>query len=491
MLIDTHSHLFVEEFTEDLPLVMERAQKAGVSYIFMPNIDSTTIDAMLSVCRDYPGFCYPMIGLHPTSVNESYEQELAIVHKYLSTSREFVAIGEIGLDLYWDKTFLKEQILVFEKQIEWALEYGLPIVIHSREAFEYIYKVMEPYKNTPLTGIFHSFTGTSEEAAKLLEFEGFMLGINGVVTFKKSTLPEALTTVPLERIVLETDSPYLAPVPNRGKRNESANVRDTLMKVADIYQMDPEYVAQATSVNALKVFGIRLMGDFACHSNGGLHILDEPALNVPVYPAPPSEIEKRSAPYPYYFDPTFHRYKLDQPQKWSEPRTIFVCSMADLFGKWVPDEWIEAVINACLAAPQHRYLFLTKNPVRYMHLISNGIIPENQPNFWFGSTATIPEMEFFWCDEVNTFVSIEPILAPFEDLTDEGVDPASKTNWIIVGAETGNRKNKVVPQKSWIDEIVSAAKKAGTPVFMKESLREIMGDDFKQEFPWEVNGCEH
>ena len=165
--------------------------------------------------------------------------------------------GEIGLDLYWDKTFLKEQILVFEKQIEWALEYGLPIVIHSREAFEYIYKVMEPYKNTPLTGIFHSFTGTSEEAAKLLEFEGFMLGINGVVTFKKSTLPEALTTVPLERIVLETDSPYLAPVPNRGKRNESANVRDTLMKVADIYQMDPEYVAQVTSVNALKVFGIR------------------------------------------------------------------------------------------------------------------------------------------------------------------------------------------------------------------------------------------
>ena len=239
MLIDTHSHLFVEEFTEDLPQVMERARKAGVSYIFMPNIDSTTIDAMLSVCRDYPGFCYPMIGLHPTSVNESYEQELAVVRKYLSTSNEFVAIGEIGLDLYWDKTFLKEQILAFEKQIEWALEYDLPIVIHSREAFEYIYKVMEPYKKTPLTGIFHSFTGTSEEAAKLLEFEGFMLGINGVVTFKKSTLPETLTTVPLERIVLETDSPYLAPVPNRGKRNESANVKDTLMKVAEIYQITP------------------------------------------------------------------------------------------------------------------------------------------------------------------------------------------------------------------------------------------------------------
>jgi len=257
MLIDTHSHLFVEEFSEDLPQVIERTREAGVSSVFMPNIDSTTIDAMLSVCRDYPGFCYPMIGVHPTSVNESYEEELAIVHNYLSTSSEFVAIGEIGLDLYWDKTFLKEQLFVFEKQIEWALEYKLPIVIHSREAFEYIYKVMEPYKNTALTGIFHSFTGTSEEAAKLLEFEGFMLGINGVVTFKKSTLPESLLTVPLERIVLETDSPYLAPVPNRGKRNESTNLKHVLVKVAEIYQMSPEYVAKVTSENALKVFGIR------------------------------------------------------------------------------------------------------------------------------------------------------------------------------------------------------------------------------------------
>ena len=257
MLIDTHSHLFVEEFSEDLPQVIERTREAGVSSVFMPNIDSTTIDAMLSVCRDYPGFCYPMIGVHPTSVNESYEEELAIVHNYLSTSSEFVAIGEIGLDLYWDKTFLKEQLFVFEKQIEWALEYRLTIVIHSRESYEYIYKVMEPYKNTALTGIFHSFTGTSEEASKLLEFEGFMLGINGVVTFKKSTLPQSLLTVPLERIVLETDSPYLAPVPNRGKRNESTNLKHVLVKVAEIYQMSPEYVAKVTSENALKVFGIR------------------------------------------------------------------------------------------------------------------------------------------------------------------------------------------------------------------------------------------
>ena len=180
MLIDTHSHLFLEEFSKDLPQVMERARQAGVSSIFMPNIDSTTIKPMLSVCADYPDFCFPMIGLHPTSVNESYEEELAVVHKYLSAPNTFIAIGEIGLDLYWDKTFLKEQLLVFEKQIKWALEYDLPIVIHARDAYEYIYKVMEPYKDTALRGVFHSFTGTLEEAVKCLEFEKFMLGINGV-----------------------------------------------------------------------------------------------------------------------------------------------------------------------------------------------------------------------------------------------------------------------------------------------------------------------
>ena len=243
MLIDTHSHLFLEEFSDDLPQVMERARQAGVSRIYMPNIDSTTIEPMLSVCADYPDFCYPMIGLHPTSVNESYRQELSIVRERLEAPNNFVAIGEIGLDLYWDKTFLNEQLYVFEKQIEWALEYKLPIVVHSREAFDYIYKVMEPYKNTALTGIFHSFTGNAEEAARLLEFGGFMLGINGVVTFKKSSLPDTLLTVPLERIVLETDSPYLTPAPNRGKRNESANVRDTFLKLVEIYRTTPEHLS--------------------------------------------------------------------------------------------------------------------------------------------------------------------------------------------------------------------------------------------------------
>ena len=255
-LIDTHSHLFLEEFSEDLPQVIERARSAGVTHIFMPNIDSTTIDSMLSVCNTYNDYCFPMIGLHPTSVNADYEKELEIVARELRSFNKYIAIGEVGMDLYWDKTFLKEQQIVLDKQINWALEYDLPVVIHCRDAFDYIYNVLEPYKNTSLKGVFHSFTGTDDEAARILEFSGFLIGINGVVTFKKSRLPEVLTKIPLEKIVLETDSPYLTPVPNRGKRNESAYVKDTLMKVSDIYRMSPEAVGRVTSENALKVFGM-------------------------------------------------------------------------------------------------------------------------------------------------------------------------------------------------------------------------------------------
>ena len=255
-LIDTHSHLFLEEFSEDLPQVIERARSAGITHIFMPNIDSTTIDSMLSVCNTYNDYCFPMIGLHPTSVNADYEKELEIVARELKSFNKYIAIGEIGMDLYWDKTFLKEQQIVLDKQINWALEYDLPVVIHCRDAFDYIYNVLEPYKNTSLKGIFHSFTGTDDEAARILEFSGFLIGINGVVTFKKSHLPEVLTKIPLEKIVLETDSPYLTPVPNRSKRNESAYVKDTLMKISEIYRMSPETVGSVTSENALKVFGM-------------------------------------------------------------------------------------------------------------------------------------------------------------------------------------------------------------------------------------------
>ena len=255
-LIDTHSHLFLEEFSTDLPQVIERARAAGITHIFMPNIDSTTIDAMVSVCNTYKGYCFPMIGLHPTSVNAGYMKELEVVARELESSKSYVAIGEIGMDLYWDNTFLEEQQFALDKQIGLALEYNLPVVIHSRDAFEYIYKVLEPYKKCALKGILHSFTGSAEEAARILEFPGFSIGINGVVTFKKSHLPEVLSEIPIERVVLETDSPYLTPAPNRGKRNESAYVKYTLMKVAEIYQISPENVGEITSKNALKVFGM-------------------------------------------------------------------------------------------------------------------------------------------------------------------------------------------------------------------------------------------
>lgn len=190
----------------------------------------------------------------------------------------------------------------------------------------------------------------------------------------------------------------------------------------------------------------------------------------------------KKAPYPFAFDPTFHRYKLDEPQCWKKPCAIFVCSMADLFGEWVPDEWIEQVFEACEAAPQHRYLFLTKNPKRYVDLYGNGIL-RVRDSFWYGSTITGANEPFFFSqvpdDNPHTFCSIEPILEPVGTMQ---VMP----DWVIVGAETSNRKGKVVPQKEWIDEIAAECKRRRKPLFMKDSLRGLMGDDFKQEFPWEV-----
>lgn len=253
-MIDTHSHLFVEEFTEDLPAVVDRARTAGVSKVFMPNIDDTTVEAMLNVCAAYPGYCFPMIGFHPTSVDAGSESRIREMKKRLSGEHPYIAIGEVGMDLYWDKTYLKEQQKALDEQIQWALEYHLPLVLHCREAFPELFEVMAPYKHTELSGIFHSFTGTPEEAEQVLEYSRFVIGINGVVTFKKSTLPEILTRIPLDRIVLETDSPYLAPVPFRGKRNESSYIRNVAVKLAGIYSIDFETVDRITTNNALKVF---------------------------------------------------------------------------------------------------------------------------------------------------------------------------------------------------------------------------------------------
>ena len=254
-MIDTHTHIYLEEFDEDRVEVVRRAREAGVERVILPNVDFDTVQAMHATNDLFPGYCRMAMGLHPTSVSADYRERLGQVRELLF-SGEYCAVGEIGLDLYWDKTYAEEQKEAFVVQTGWAAESGLPVIIHCREAFDYIYDILKPYKTSSLRGIFHSFTGTSEEACRIMEFADFMIGINGVVTFKKSTLPEVLKNIPLERIVLETDSPYLTPVPNRGKRNESAYVKDTLVKVAGIYGNSPEKVAQVTSDNALKVFGM-------------------------------------------------------------------------------------------------------------------------------------------------------------------------------------------------------------------------------------------
>lgn len=253
-MIDTHSHLFVEEFSDDLRQTIQRAKDAGVTYIFMPNIDDTTISDMLRVCSEFPGYCFPMLGFHPTSVNAQSMSVVKNMKRLLDGEHPYIAIGEVGMDLYWDKTYLKEQQRVFDEQIQWALEYQLPLVIHCREAFPELFEVLKPYKDTELSGVFHSFTGTQDEADELMEYTRFMIGVNGVVTFKKSSLPGILQSIPLNRLVLETDSPYLAPTPYRGKRNESSYIVKVAEKLAELYEMGLEDIKRQTLQNALKVF---------------------------------------------------------------------------------------------------------------------------------------------------------------------------------------------------------------------------------------------
>ena len=255
-MIDTHSHIFESEFLDDLPEVITRAKEVGVQKIFLPNIDDTTVDAMLEMCRQYPGYCYPMLGFHHTSVDADALKKVKEMKKRLTKGHPYIAIGEVGLDLYWDKTYIKEQKQVLEEQIQWALEEDLPLVIHCREAFPELFEVLRPYKETKLSGVFHSFTGTVEEAEELVGYTRFMIGVNGVVTFKKSTLPDALKIIPMERLVLETDSPYLAPVPFRGKRNETSYVKRVALKLAELYEMEIGEVERQTTENALKVFKI-------------------------------------------------------------------------------------------------------------------------------------------------------------------------------------------------------------------------------------------
>ncbi len=255
MIVDTHTHLFDEVFRDDFDAVVSRARAAGVGKLLMPNIDCSTLDDLLAACRRHPSVCHPMLGLHPTSVNVGFHDDLTMLRRQLECANPYVAIGEVGLDFYWDTTFRQDQIAALNEQIGWAVEFNLPLVIHCRNAFPELLSCLEPYRHTSLRGVFHSFTGDGVEVEKLLAYPRFLLGINGVVTFKKSVLPAMLKSrVPLERLVVETDSPYLAPVPHRGQRNESAYVCDVLQKVADIYEVTLEEAAQVTTKNAFRMF---------------------------------------------------------------------------------------------------------------------------------------------------------------------------------------------------------------------------------------------
>jgi TatD DNase family protein len=250
--IDTHAHLYLNHFDNDRNAVIERAADAGIHKIILPNIDSGSIVPLNKLCEDFPEVCYPLIGLHPTSVKENYKEELQVISH--EVTGKYKGIGEIGIDLYWDKTFLKEQAESFYFQLDLAVENNLPVVIHARESFNEIFDVLENFKTKNIRGIFHAFTGSADQAVYILENYNFYFGIGGIVTYKNSGLDEVIKIAGLDRIVLETDSPYLPPVPHRGKRNESGFLVHTAEKIAEICNTTTEKVASITTENAMRIF---------------------------------------------------------------------------------------------------------------------------------------------------------------------------------------------------------------------------------------------
>lgn len=270
-IVDTHTHLDGEEFDEDRSEVIMRAKEAGVGMVFLPAIDVKTSEAVLKLSHEYPGYAYPMVGLHPEEVKADWKEQLkkieAILDEHLTAvdglngikyKSDYIAIGEIGLDFYWSREFEKEQLEAFEKQVEWSCETGLPLMIHCRKAQNEMLHILRKWKDKLPGGVFHCFTGNQQEAKELLEYDNFVLGIGGVSTFKSSHLREDLpAAVPLDRIVLETDSPYMAPVPYRGKRNESAFVVQVMKTLATAYGVSEEEVAKVTNQNVERVFGVK------------------------------------------------------------------------------------------------------------------------------------------------------------------------------------------------------------------------------------------
>lgn len=270
-IVDTHTHLDGEEFDDDRSEVMMRAKEAGVGMVFLPAIDVKTSEAVLKLSHEYPGYAYPMIGLHPEEVKADWKEQLGKIKTILDAhltavdglngikyKSDYIAIGEIGLDFYWSREFENEQLVAFEKQVEWSCETGLPLMIHCRKAQNEMLHILRKWKDKLPGGVFHCFTGNQQEAKELLEYDNFVLGIGGVSTFKSSHLRDDLpAAVPLERIVLETDSPYMAPVPYRGKRNESAFVVQVMKTLATAYGVSEEEVAKVTNQNVERVFGVK------------------------------------------------------------------------------------------------------------------------------------------------------------------------------------------------------------------------------------------
>lgn len=255
--IDTHTHLFAEQFNEDRNEVVKRAVDNGIATLLLPNIDVDSLFSLFELHEKFPKNCLPMVGLHPGSVGSDVEEQLSKIKTALYENRDkCVAVGEIGMDLYWDKTYQKEQAFAFQEQIKWAKELQLPIAIHARDAFDEIFAVLDKENDDRLKGVFHCFTGTYEQAQKALSYGGFKLGIGGVVTYKKSELPDVLQKIELEHIILETDSPYLPPVPYRGKRNESSFLLHIAEKLSDIYGLTLKEIADATTRNAENLFEI-------------------------------------------------------------------------------------------------------------------------------------------------------------------------------------------------------------------------------------------
>jgi TatD DNase family protein len=254
-LIDTHTHLYLPEFDTDRDEVVKRAIGSGISKMLLPNIDIQSVDQMMSSVNRYPGICYPMTGLHPTSVKADYLFQLEKLEDLFSRDN-FIAIGEIGIDLYWDKTFIEEQLIAFKRQISFALDKNVPVVIHSRDAFPEVFSVVEEFKSTNLKGVFHAFSGLLDDAVRAIE-SGFKLGIGGIVTFKNSGLDKVVKEVGPEHLILETDSPYLTPTPFRGKRNESSYICIINKKLAEIFDKSEEEIASVTFSNSVELFNLQ------------------------------------------------------------------------------------------------------------------------------------------------------------------------------------------------------------------------------------------